>query len=148
MKNKNIIKRILREQLNPIKWVKPHFEDEEDEFMNHFLNWYEDNIIKVNFDLISDEEYLQNRESWKLEQCENNSSRDVNIKVVDSWNVNVEWDDKSKTKEELTIVIYEKVKLEQNYRDFDFESPWEGTNYIKELNKKIDDKKSSGSFCP
>ena len=38
-------------------------------------------------------------------------------------------------------VIYEKVKLEQNYRDFDFESPWEGTNYIKELNKKIDDKK-------
>ena len=38
-------------------------------------------------------------------------------------------------------VIYEKVKLEQNYRDFDFESPWEGTNYIKVLNKKIDDKK-------
>ena len=33
-------------------------------------------------------------------------------------------------------VIYEKVKLEQNYRDFDFESPWEGTQYIKELNKK------------
>ena len=35
-------------------------------------------------------------------------------------------------------VIYEPVKLEQNYRNFDFESPWEGTNYIKEekdLNK-------------
>jgi NADH-quinone oxidoreductase subunit C len=30
-------------------------------------------------------------------------------------------------------VIYEPVKLEQNYRDFDFESPWEGTSYIKEL---------------
>ena len=30
-------------------------------------------------------------------------------------------------------VIYEPVKLEQNYRDFDFESPWEGTKYIKEL---------------
>ena len=29
-------------------------------------------------------------------------------------------------------VIYEKVKLEQNYRNFDFESPWEGTKYIKE----------------
>tara|TARA_Y100001935_G_C17159256_1_gene434450 strand:- start:50 stop:655 length:606 start_codon:yes stop_codon:yes gene_type:complete len=28
-------------------------------------------------------------------------------------------------------VIYEPVKLEQNYRNFDFESPWEGTNYIK-----------------
>ena len=39
-------------------------------------------------------------------------------------------------------VIYEPVKLEQNYRDFDFESPWEGTKYIKDLKKeKIDDKK-------
>jgi len=33
-------------------------------------------------------------------------------------------------------VIYEPVKLEQNYRKFDFESPWEGTNYIKEIKKK------------
>ena len=33
-------------------------------------------------------------------------------------------------------VIYEPVKLEQNYRNFDFESPWEGTNYIKEINKQ------------
>ena len=39
-------------------------------------------------------------------------------------------------------VIYEPVKLEQNYRNFDFESPWEGTQYIKELKEKnIDDKK-------
>ena len=30
-------------------------------------------------------------------------------------------------------VIYEPVKLEQNYRNFDFESPWEGTKYIKEI---------------
>ena len=30
-------------------------------------------------------------------------------------------------------VVYEPVKLEQNYRNFDFESPWEGTNYINEL---------------
>ena len=38
--------------------------------------------------------------------------------------------------------VYEPVKLEQNYRDFDFESPWEGTKYIKKLNEKnIDDKK-------
>ena len=34
-------------------------------------------------------------------------------------------------------VVYEPVKLEQNYRNFDFESPWEGTNYIKEI-KNID----------
>ncbi len=32
-------------------------------------------------------------------------------------------------------VIYEPVKLEQNYRNFDFESPWEGTNYIKDVKK-------------
>ena len=38
-------------------------------------------------------------------------------------------------------VIYEPVKLEQNYRDFDFESPWEGTKYIKEIKKNTDDKK-------
>ena len=29
-------------------------------------------------------------------------------------------------------VIYEPVKLEQNYRNFDYQSPWEGTKYIKE----------------
>tara|TARA_B100001057_G_scaffold419584_1_gene439433 strand:+ start:1026 stop:1643 length:618 start_codon:yes stop_codon:yes gene_type:complete len=40
-------------------------------------------------------------------------------------------------------VIYEPVKLEQNYRNFDFESPWEGTNYIKEIkNSEKDDKKN------
>ena len=32
-------------------------------------------------------------------------------------------------------VIYEPVKLEQNYRNFDFESPWEGTQYIKQQTK-------------
>ena len=33
-------------------------------------------------------------------------------------------------------VIYEPVKLEQNYRDFDFDSPWEGTKYIKDIKTK------------
>ena len=33
-------------------------------------------------------------------------------------------------------VIYEPVKLEQNYRNFDYESPWEGTKYIKSQNEK------------
>ena len=32
-------------------------------------------------------------------------------------------------------VIYEPVKLEQNYRNFDYESPWEGTEYIKKQSK-------------
>ena len=40
-------------------------------------------------------------------------------------------------------VIYEPVKLEQNYRNFDFESPWEGTSYLKEIkNLEKDDKKN------
>tara|TARA_Y100000992_G_scaffold292050_1_gene249118 strand:- start:711 stop:1301 length:591 start_codon:yes stop_codon:yes gene_type:complete len=38
--------------------------------------------------------------------------------------------------EENKKVIYEPVKLEQNYRNFDYESPWEGTKYIKEIIKK------------
>ena len=38
--------------------------------------------------------------------------------------------------EDKKKVIYESVKLEQNYRDFDFESPWQGTEYIKEQIKK------------
>ena len=40
-------------------------------------------------------------------------------------------------------VVYEPVKLEQNYRNFDFESPWEGTNYIKQLNKDEKDGKKN-----
>ncbi len=34
--------------------------------------------------------------------------------------------------EDQKKVIYESVKLEQNYRNFDFESPWRGTKYIKD----------------
>ena len=37
-------------------------------------------------------------------------------------------------------VVYEPVKLEQNYRNFNFDSPWEGTNYVKKVkNKEKDD---------
>ena len=38
-------------------------------------------------------------------------------------------------------VINEPVKLEQNYRNFDYESPWEGTKYIKQQTDS-DDKKN------
>jgi len=43
--------------------------------------------------------------------------------------------------EEQKKVINEPVKLEQNYRNFDYESPWEGTKYIKEI-KETNDKKN------
>ena len=39
--------------------------------------------------------------------------------------------------EDQKKVILEPVKLEQNYRNFDYESPWEGTKYIKD---KVDQK--------
>ena len=42
--------------------------------------------------------------------------------------------------EELKKVIQEPVKLEQNYRNFDFESPWEGTKYIN--NQTTQDKEN------
>ena len=38
--------------------------------------------------------------------------------------------------EEKKKVISEPVKLDQEYRDFDFESPWEGTKYIEKETKK------------
>ena len=44
--------------------------------------------------------------------------------------------------EDKKKVVYESVKLEQNYRNFDYESPWEGTKYIKEQTKKDNDKKN------
>ena len=40
--------------------------------------------------------------------------------------------------EEKKKVVYEPVKLEQNYRNFDYSSPWEGTEYIQEVQKKND----------
>ena len=45
--------------------------------------------------------------------------------------------------EQKKKVITESVKLDQEYRDFDFESPWEGTKYInteKSEKDKIKDK--------
>ena len=42
--------------------------------------------------------------------------------------------------EDQKKVVNEPVKLEQNYRNFDYESPWEGTKYIKELADSNDKK--------
>jgi len=44
--------------------------------------------------------------------------------------------------EEQKKVIKEPVKLEQNYRNFDYESPWEGTKYIKKQTDQDNDKKN------
>jgi len=42
--------------------------------------------------------------------------------------------------EELKRVVYEPVKLVQEYRQFDFMSPWEGANYILPGDEKGSDK--------
>ena len=45
-------------------------------------------------------------------------------------NVEVRYDEMEKK------VIYEPVKLQQDYRNFDIQSPWEGTTYIDNKDKK------------
>ena len=44
--------------------------------------------------------------------------------------------------QEKKKVTYEPVKLDQEYRNFDFESPWEGTKYIKQEEEKNKNKDS------
>ena len=44
--------------------------------------------------------------------------------------------------EDKKKVISEPVKLEQNYRNFDYESPWDGTKYIKNQTDQENDKKN------
>jgi NADH-quinone oxidoreductase subunit C len=44
--------------------------------------------------------------------------------------VEVRWDDEQKR------VVYDKVTLAQEFRSFDFLSPWEGTNYVLPGNEK------------
>jgi len=45
--------------------------------------------------------------------------------------------------EEQKKVIKEPVKLEQNYRNFDYESPWDGTKYIKKQTDQENEKKKN-----
>jgi NADH-quinone oxidoreductase subunit C len=46
--------------------------------------------------------------------------------------VEVRWDD------ELKRVVYEPVRLTQEFRNFDFLSPWEGTDYVLPGDEKTD----------
>tara|TARA_B100001123_G_C15318890_1_gene1027215 strand:- start:2161 stop:2769 length:609 start_codon:yes stop_codon:yes gene_type:complete len=43
--------------------------------------------------------------------------------------------------EDKKKVVYEPVKLDQQYRNFDFESPWEGTKYINKEKKNETEEK-------
>jgi NADH-quinone oxidoreductase subunit C len=46
--------------------------------------------------------------------------------------VEVRWDDEAKR------VLYEPVRLSQEFRDFDFLSPWEGTDYVLPSDEKAE----------
>jgi NADH-quinone oxidoreductase subunit C len=48
--------------------------------------------------------------------------------------VEVRWDDEQKR------VVYDKVQLAQEFRSFDFLSPWEGTDYVLPGDEKAKDK--------
>lgn len=50
-----------------------------------------------------------------------------------SGHVEVRYDDEAKR------VVYEPVRLTQEFRDFDFESPWEGTEYVLPGDEKATD---------
>jgi NADH-quinone oxidoreductase subunit C len=51
--------------------------------------------------------------------------------------VEVRWDDEEKR------VMYDKVKLNQEFRTFDFMSPWEGTDYVLPGDEKAKEAKPS-----
>lgn len=46
--------------------------------------------------------------------------------------------------EELKKVVYEPVKLAQEYRDFDFLSPWEGSDYLLPGDEKTTEQDTKG----
>ena len=77
---------------------------------------------------VASENYIQAKEL--LEQIEKRSQ----LKVVDVDSI------RERYSEDRKKVVNEPVKLEQNYRNFDYESPWEGTKYIKELTDSNDKK--------
>jgi NADH-quinone oxidoreductase subunit C len=53
--------------------------------------------------------------------------------------VEVRWDDEQKR------VVYDKVRLAQEFRNFDFLSPWEGTDYVLPGDEKAKDPGKLGS---
>jgi NADH-quinone oxidoreductase subunit C len=53
--------------------------------------------------------------------------------------VEVRWDDEQKR------VVYDKVRLAQEFRNFDFLSPWEGTDYVLPGDEKAKDAGKTGS---
>jgi len=93
MKLKKILIQIIKENnTNKINWVKPAFKTEESELMNHFMNWIEDDVLKVNFDDLSEEEIedIKNKiyniyENSKIETLTDEEWS--KMENTDSWNI-------------------------------------------------------------
>ena len=93
---KSMIREFLNEQMNnSIKWIKPNFKTEEDEFTGHFFHWMEDDVLQSNFETYSDKDFDN---FWnKIEDEYNNAnvellSDDEWLKMAntDSWEINSE----------------------------------------------------------
>lgn len=95
---KTTIREFLNETVNnSIKWVKPNFKTEEDEFTGHFFGWMEDDVLETNFENYSNEDFDK---FWdKIENYYNNAkvellSDDEWLKMenTDSWDIHTEDD--------------------------------------------------------
>ena len=90
------IRKILREEKNLVKWVKPDFSKEENEFTGHFLNWLEDDVLQVNFDNYSDKEFFDNlwnkiRDSYDNAKIKPLSDEEWSkMENTDSWSIESE----------------------------------------------------------
>ena len=97
MNIRHTIRKVLKEEKNLVKWVKPNFSKEEDEFTGHFLRWLEDDVLQVNFDDYSDKEFdkLWDKISDSYDNAEIKSLSDKEwskMENTDSWNIESEKD--------------------------------------------------------
>jgi hypothetical protein len=78
---------------NSIKWVKPDFEVEEGEFTGHFMRWMEDDVLEVNFNSWTEEqfEYLYENiyDAYQKASVKPLTEKEWEImENTDSWHIN------------------------------------------------------------
>ena len=95
---KTTIREFLNEEMNnSIKWVKPNFKTEEDEFTGHFFHWMEDDVLQIDFETYSDKDFDN---FWnKIEGEYNNANVELlnddewsKMENTDSWDIHTEDD--------------------------------------------------------
>jgi hypothetical protein len=95
---KTTIQEFLNEQIkNSIKWIKPEFETEEDEFTGHFFDWMENDVLQTDFETYS---YKDFDNFWnKIVDEYNNANVELlnddewsKMENTDSWTIHTEDD--------------------------------------------------------